>query len=49
MLEPSSEEGRRLLDIVRRVSPPDLALPTDGHEVVLLDRATTAATQAQKK
>ena len=38
MLEPSSEEGSRLLDIVRRVSPPDVPLRTEGHEVVMLDR-----------
>jgi poly-gamma-glutamate synthesis protein (capsule biosynthesis protein) len=45
MLEPSSDEGSRLLEIVRRVSSPDLPLRTDGHEVVLFDRAATAPTQ----
>jgi poly-gamma-glutamate capsule biosynthesis protein CapA/YwtB (metallophosphatase superfamily) len=49
MLEPSSEEGGRLLDIVRRVSPPDVMLRMDGHEVVMLDRTTTSSTQARKK
>jgi len=45
MLEPSSDEGSRLLEIVRRVSSPDLHLRTEGHEVVLFDRAATAPTQ----
>jgi hypothetical protein len=49
MLEPSSEEGGRLLDIVRHVSPPELPLRTDGHEVVLLDSTATASTQARQK
>jgi poly-gamma-glutamate capsule biosynthesis protein CapA/YwtB (metallophosphatase superfamily) len=49
MLEPSSEEGGRLLDIVRHVSPADLPLRTDGHEVVLLDRTAAPSTQARKK
>jgi poly-gamma-glutamate capsule biosynthesis protein CapA/YwtB (metallophosphatase superfamily) len=49
MLEPSSEEGRRLLEIVRHASPPDLPLRIDGHEVVLLDRPPAAPTQARKK
>jgi hypothetical protein len=49
MLEPSSEESGRLLAIVKRVSPPDVPLRIDGHEVVLLDRAPATATQARKK
>jgi hypothetical protein len=49
MLEPSSEEGSRLLGIVRQVSPPDLPLRIDGQEVVLLDRAAPTTTQAKKK
>jgi poly-gamma-glutamate capsule biosynthesis protein CapA/YwtB (metallophosphatase superfamily) len=49
MLEPASEEGSRLLDIVRRVSPPDVPLRIDGHEVVMLDRTANPATQARKR
>jgi len=50
MLEPSSAEGSRLLEIVRKVSAPTLPLRVDGHEVVLLDRAAPAAsTQARRK
>jgi poly-gamma-glutamate synthesis protein (capsule biosynthesis protein) len=49
MLEPSSEEGSRLLEIVRRVSPPDLPLRIDGHDVVLLDRPPAAPTHARRK
>jgi poly-gamma-glutamate synthesis protein (capsule biosynthesis protein) len=49
MLEPSSEEGSRLLEIVKHVSAPDLALRLDGHEVVLLDRMPVTSTQARKK
>lgn len=49
MLEPSSEEGSRLLAIVRRVSPPGVPLQIDGHEVVLIDRKPVAPTQARKK
>jgi|tagenome__1003787_1003787.scaffolds.fasta_scaffold20892690_2 poly-gamma-glutamate capsule biosynthesis protein CapA/YwtB (metallophosphatase superfamily) len=49
MLEPSSEEGGRLLEIVKRVSPPDVMLRIDGHEVVMLDRTATTSTQARKK
>ena len=49
MLEASSEEGSRLLGIVRQVSSPDLPLRIDGQEVVLLDRAAPASTQATKK
>ena len=49
MLEPASEEGSRLLDIVRRVSPPDVALRIDGHEVVMLDRIANPPTQARKR
>ncbi|HEX7138164.1 MAG TPA: CapA family protein [Vicinamibacterales bacterium] len=45
MLEPSSEEGSRLLEIVRHVSSPDLRLRTEGHEVVLLDKVQTATMQ----
>ena len=37
LLEPSSTEGARLLDIVKRVSP-GVPLTIDGQEVVLLDR-----------
>jgi poly-gamma-glutamate capsule biosynthesis protein CapA/YwtB (metallophosphatase superfamily) len=49
MLEPSSEEGSRLLEIVRHVSPPDLRLRIQGHEVVLLDRTSATSTEARKK
>jgi poly-gamma-glutamate synthesis protein (capsule biosynthesis protein) len=49
MLEPSSEESRRLLEIVKHHSPPDVPLRIEGHEVVLLDRAPAASTQALKK
>ena len=49
MLEPSGDEGGRLLEVVRRVSSPDLPLRIDGHEVVLLDRTSTAPTHARKK
>jgi poly-gamma-glutamate synthesis protein (capsule biosynthesis protein) len=49
MLEPSSEEGSRLVDIVKGVSPPDMSLRTDGHEVVMLERTPTTSTQALKK
>ena len=49
MLEPSSTEGARLVDIVKRESAADLALPVDGHEVVLLDRnSARATTQARR-
>lgn len=46
MLEPSSPDGKRLLDIVRHESSPALPLRIDGHEVVLLDRATVTSTGA---
>jgi poly-gamma-glutamate capsule biosynthesis protein CapA/YwtB (metallophosphatase superfamily) len=49
MLEPSSDEGRRLLEIIRRLSPPDVPLRIEGNEVVLLDRMPSTATQARKK
>jgi hypothetical protein len=49
MLEPSSEEGRRLLEIVRHLSPPDVPLRIEGNEVVLLDRTPSTLTQALKK
>jgi len=49
MLEPSSEEGSRLVDIVRQVSPPDLPLRIEGHEVVMLDRTAATSTHARKK
>src|SRR5262249_6569453 len=49
MLEPSSEEGGRLLGIVRQVSSPDLPLRVDGHEGVLRGRTPAASTQARKK
>ena len=49
MLEPSSEEGNRLLEIVRKVSPADVPLRIEGHEVVLLDRTAAASTQARRK
>jgi poly-gamma-glutamate capsule biosynthesis protein CapA/YwtB (metallophosphatase superfamily) len=49
MLEPSSEEGSRLLGIVRHASSPDLPLRIEGHEVVLLDRPPASSTQARKK
>ena len=49
MLEPSSDEGNRLLEIVRRVSSGDVPLRIEGHEVVLLDRTAAASTQARRK
>ena len=49
MLDPSSDDGKRLLEIVRKVSSADLPLRIDGHEVVLLDRATPASTQARSR
>jgi poly-gamma-glutamate capsule biosynthesis protein CapA/YwtB (metallophosphatase superfamily) len=49
MLEPSSEEGSRLLGIVRHASSADLPLRIEGHEVVLLDRPPAASTRARKK
>lgn len=49
MLEPSSEEGSRLLEIVRHVSPADLPLRIDGQEVVVLDRPPAAPTHARRK
>ena len=49
MLEPSSEEGGRLLGIVKQQSAPDLPLRVDGHEMVLLDRTHAASTQAPQK
>jgi poly-gamma-glutamate synthesis protein (capsule biosynthesis protein) len=47
MLEPSSPEGTRLLDIVRRESPAT-PLTIDGQEVVMLDRAAVPGTQAHR-
>ncbi len=49
MLDPSSEEGSRLVAIVRGVSPPELQLPIDGREVVLIDRKSVGSTQARAK
>jgi poly-gamma-glutamate capsule biosynthesis protein CapA/YwtB (metallophosphatase superfamily) len=49
MLQPSSAEGHRLLDIVRRVSAPDVSLRIDGQEIVLLDRTPATSTQARRK
>jgi poly-gamma-glutamate synthesis protein (capsule biosynthesis protein) len=49
MLDPASPEGRSLVDIVRRFSPPDLSLRVDGHEVVLLDRAAGASTYQRQR
>ena len=49
MLEPSSDEGNRLLEIVRKVSSADVPLRIEGHEVVLLDRTAAASTQARRK
>jgi poly-gamma-glutamate capsule biosynthesis protein CapA/YwtB (metallophosphatase superfamily) len=49
MLQPSSAEGHRLLDIVRQVSAPDVSLRIDGQEVVLLDRTPATSTQARRK
>jgi poly-gamma-glutamate synthesis protein (capsule biosynthesis protein) len=44
MLEPSSEEGRRLLEIVRHLSPPDVPLRIEGNEVVVLARTPSTST-----
>src|SRR5262249_36089900 len=41
---PSSDEGSRLLAIVRQVSSPGLPLRIDGHEVVLLEEAPAKST-----
>ena len=49
MLEPSSVEGKRLLEIVRKVSSADVPLRIEGHEVVLLDWTAAASTQARRK
>jgi poly-gamma-glutamate capsule biosynthesis protein CapA/YwtB (metallophosphatase superfamily) len=49
ILDPASEEGRSLLDIVKHQSSPGLPLRIDGHEVVLLDRSAPAPTQAQRR
>lgn len=49
MLEPTSEEGSRLVDIVRKVSPANLPLRADGHEVVLMEAAPAPPTQAHKR
>ena len=43
MLDPSSEEGARLIGIVKKVSG-DVPLKIDGQEVVLLDRAASTTT-----
>ena len=49
MLDPFSEEGGRLVAIVRQQSASELALRVDGHEVVLLDRSRAVSTQARRK
>jgi len=49
MLDPSSDEGSRLVAIVRSVSPAEVSLPIDGREVVLIDRKPVSSTQARKK
>src|SRR5262249_42278823 len=49
MLDPSSDEGSRLVAILRRVSPADVSLPIDGREVVLINRKPVSSTQARKK
>ncbi len=40
MLDPSTGEGARLVEVVKGVSSPDLPLRIDGQEVVLLDKPT---------
>ena len=45
MLEPSSADGTKLVNIIKRVSP-DVALKTEGQEVVLLDKP--AATSSRR-
>ena len=40
MLDPSTGEGARLVQVVKGVSSPDLPLRIDGQEVVLLDKPT---------
>jgi poly-gamma-glutamate capsule biosynthesis protein CapA/YwtB (metallophosphatase superfamily) len=42
LLEPSSDEGARLVGIVKKVSG-EVPLKIDGHEVVLLDRTTATS------
>jgi poly-gamma-glutamate synthesis protein (capsule biosynthesis protein) len=49
MLEPSSAEGSKLIDVVRHESAATLPLRVDGQEVVLLETAGAASTQARKK
>ena len=40
MLDPSTGEGQKLVHVIRGLSPPDLPLKIEGHEVVLLERPT---------
>jgi poly-gamma-glutamate synthesis protein (capsule biosynthesis protein) len=48
MLDPASEEGRSLLEIVKHQSSPDLPLRIDGREVVLLDHTAPSPTEARR-
>lgn len=48
MLDPASEEGRSLLEIVKHQSSTDLPLRIDGREVVLLDHTAPSPTQARR-
>jgi poly-gamma-glutamate synthesis protein (capsule biosynthesis protein) len=49
MLDPASEEGSSLIEIVKHQSSPDLPLRIDGREVVLLDHTAPPPTQAQRR
>jgi len=48
MLDPASEEGRSLLEIVKHQSSPDLPLRIDGREVVVLDHTAPSPTEARR-
>jgi poly-gamma-glutamate capsule biosynthesis protein CapA/YwtB (metallophosphatase superfamily) len=49
MLDPASEQGSSLLEIVKHQSSPDLPLRIDGREVVLLDHTAPPPTQARRR
>ena len=49
MLDPASEQGSSLLEIVKHQSSPDLPLRIDGREVVLLDHTAPSPTQARQR
>ena len=45
MLDPSTGDGQKLVQVIRGLSPADLPLKIEGQEVVLLDRATVTTSQ----